>query len=280
MKPQRPMVRYHGGKWRVAPWIIDHLPPHKTYVEPFCGAGSVLMRKPKAHSRIEVLNDKNGRLVNAFRVIRDPKQSLHLREMLRMTPYSESEYRAAREQADDPVEDARRLIVLGHQARGSTGASGGKLSGWRRGIRPHGPTTADEWAGRHNHVMAWADRLRSVYLENTESATIIERWDGPDTVFYVDPPYVQETRTQGLGSYAFEMTDDQHRDLAELLNRVQGYVVLSGYASKLYDVELYPGWRRVERPVMADNQKSATEVLWLSPNTLDTELPLFAGHAC
>ena len=154
----------------------------------------------------------NGRLVNAFRVLRDPEQSIQLREALKMTPYAEREYRPARDRSDDPVEDARRLIVLGHQSHGSTGASGGKLSGWRRGLRPHGPTSADEWAGLHRHIQAWSDRLRGVYLENTDASLIIQRWDSPDTVFYVDPPYLADTRTQGLRGYAHEMTDEEHRE--------------------------------------------------------------------
>ena len=141
---KRPIMRYFGGKWMLAPWIISHFPKHKVYVEPFCGAANVLLRKKP--SKVEVLNDLYGRIVSCFRVLRDSEQAKRLQELLRLTPCSEEEYFACREMSDDPVEDARRLIVLGHQGHGSAGASGGKITGWRRGVRPHGPANAKEWA--------------------------------------------------------------------------------------------------------------------------------------
>lgn len=250
MRPNRPIVRYHGGKWAIAQWIIDHLPEHRVYVEPFAGAASVLLNKEP--SRVEVLNDLNQRIVSAFSVLRNPDQAEKLKDLLRLTPCSEIEYRAARDRAECPVEDARRLIVLGHQGHGSTGASGGKLTGWRRGVRPHGPTSSREWADLWESVLVWADRLRSVYLECGEASAAIQRWDAPDALFYVDPPYVAGTRTTGLRGYAHEMTDDDHRKLAEVLHDVQGMVVLSGYPCPLYDEELYPGWQRVQRRTTAD----------------------------
>lgn len=261
--PSRPVLRYHGGKWRMAPWIIEHFPPHKTYVEPFCGAASVLLRKPP--SPTEVLNDQYDRVVNLFRVLRNPDQAARLRESLRYTAYAEAEYLEAREIADDPVEDARRLIVLGHQAHGSTGATGGKLSGWRRGIRDSSSDSASEWADLYAQVEAWANRLRGVFIEHDHAFDVIQRWDAADTLFYVDPPYVAETRTSGLRGYRHEMEEEDHRRLADLLRQVKGMVVLSGYASPLYD-ELYPGWERAEREVLADKGRRAVEVLWLSPN--------------
>lgn len=261
-RPKRPIIRYHGGKWKMAPWIIKQFPPHRVYVEPFGGAASVLLRK--APSRVEVLNDLNGRLVNAFRVLRDPDQAARLQSLLRLTPCSEQEYRLAREVSDDPVEDARRLIVLGHQAFGSTGATGGKLSGWRRGVRPTGPASSQEWASLHSHVLSWADRLRSVYIENTDALSVIARWDSPDTLFYVDPPYVIDARTTGRGAYGHEMTDDEHAALADLLRSVEGRVIISGYPSTLYE-DLYAGWARIERPALADQARRRTEVLWIKP---------------
>ena len=129
----RPILRYHGGKWRLAPWILQHLPEHRVYIEPFAGAASVLLRK--APASLEVLSDLNGRLVNVFEVLRDPARAAALIEGLRLTPYAEREYRVCRQPAEDPVEDARRLLVLGHQGHGSTAATEGKRSGWRRGDR-------------------------------------------------------------------------------------------------------------------------------------------------
>ncbi len=255
-------------------WIIQHFPDHKIYVEPFCGAASVLLNKPR--SRVEVLNDKYQRIVSAFRVIRDHYSELQ--DLLRLTPCSEVEYRAAREQHPDPVEDASRLIVLGHQAHGSTGASGGKLSGWRRGVRSHGQTSAREWAGLWEHVLSWADRLRGVYLECDDAATIIKRWDSPETLFYVDPPYVSSTRTTGLVGYAHEMTDDDHIALSDLLHGLSGKVVLSAYRSALYD-ELYGDWNKSCRQAIADKGKVATEFLWFNFAAAKRQRTLFDAVA-
>jgi DNA adenine methylase len=265
VKIARPVMRYHGGKWMLATWIISNFPRHGIYVEPFCGAASVLMQK--APSRVEVLNDKYERIVNVFRVLRNHDQRMSLRYLLRYTPCSEAEYRACREKSADPVEDARRMLVLGHQGHGSTGPSGGKLTGWRRGVREHGRTNAKEWASVSEFIEAWAERLRGVYIESRDALDIIRQWDGRDVLFYVDPPYVQETRVCSFRGYAHEMTDQDHRELSGVLKNVEASVVLSGYPNRLYDNELFPDWIRVERKAVSDKGLKTTEVLWISPNS-------------
>ena len=77
---RRPALRYYGGKWMLAPWIIQHLPDHKTYVEPFGGVASVLMRK--APSQVEIYNDLNSELVNFFKILRNPYTAKRLVELL------------------------------------------------------------------------------------------------------------------------------------------------------------------------------------------------------
>lgn len=262
-KIDRPILRWHGGKWRLAPWIIKQFPPHRIYVEPYAGAASVLLRKPL--SAVEVLNDRHQRLVNLFRVMRDPKQSLLLMDQLQKTPYAEMEYRSCREPADDPAEDARRLLVLAWQGHGSTGASGAGRSttGWRRGDRGGAANTAREWAVLWSQVVAWADRLRGVYLECDDAREILRRWDAPDTLFYCDPPYPLTTRTAGQG-YTHDLDDADHHLLAEMLHQAQGMVVLSSYPCPLYE-RLYTGWMRLEKRVTADAAASRVEVLWLNP---------------
>jgi DNA adenine methylase len=116
--PERPILRYHGGKFRLAPRIIAHFPPHRVYVEPFGGAGSVLMRKEPSFA--EVYNDLDGEVVNVFRVLRDPDRAERLRTLLELTPWSRIEFRACYEPADDPIEQARRTIACSFMAHGST----------------------------------------------------------------------------------------------------------------------------------------------------------------
>lgn len=258
----RPVMRYHGGKWRVAAWVIAHFPPHEVYCEPFLGAGSVLLRK--APARVEAGGDVYGRVVNLFRVLREPAAAAELARRLRLTAYAETEYLAARGTDADPVEDARRMIVLGWQAHGTTGSSGGKLSGWRRGIRQRGPCSARQWADVWRHVEEWTDRLRGVYIEQGDAAAVMRRWDAPGTLHYLDPPYLASTRTTGACGYAHEMGEREHAALAARAREMRGMVVVSGYESALYR-ELYAGWRVERHAARADGGMARTECLWISP---------------
>lgn len=261
----RPILKYHGGKWRIAKWIISNMPNHSAYVEPFCGAANVLLRKPRV--KTEVLNDLNGRLVNLFRVLRDELLAAELKYRIFFTPCAAAEYLLAREKSDDPLEDARRMLILGHQGFGSSGPAGGKLSSWGRGIRSGCHTSYSmEWADILNHIDIWAKRLRAVFIDCLEYQEILEKWDSEETLFYADPPYVASTR-QGAGNkgYAYEMTDQDHIELAQLLHKVKGKVVLSGYNSELYD-DLYSKWTKIERAAIAERGKHTIECIWLSPN--------------
>lgn len=274
-EPQRPVLRYHGGKWRLAPWIIEHFPAHRTYVEAFGGAGSVLLRKQP--SVVEVYNDLHQRVTGVFRVLRNPVHAARLAQLLALTPCASVEYALARELHPDPVEDARRMLVLGHQSHGSTGTGGGKLSGWRRGVRPNSAPSSQDWASLPDHVWSWCERLRSVYIECADALDVIRMWDREDTLFYIDPPYVAGTRTaSSLGAYLHEMDDAQHRSLAATLHAVKGMVVLSGYDSPLY-AELYGSWQRVSREVFGDRQAARVETLWISPNAMRADLLVSAA---
>ncbi|MFZ5770514.1 MAG: DNA adenine methylase [Thermodesulfobacteriota bacterium] len=278
MTVNRPVLRYHGGKLRTAPWIISHFPPHAVYVEPFGGAASVLLRK--APAKIEVFNDLNSRVVNCFRVLRDPQQAAELQRLLRLTPCAEEEYRCCLQTSPDRVEDARRLLVVGRQGHGSTAAAGGKGSGWRRASL-HGEDIVrqNDWLSLWQEVTAWADRLRSVYLENREALEVIAKWDSPGTLFYVDPPYPACTRTCGLRGYRHEMSDEGHRRLAAALMEIKGMAVVSGYPSGLYQ-ELYGSWVVDRKEVYADQRAKRYEMVWCNARAvagLASTMPLFAA---
>src|SRR5690606_38406754 len=132
IKPKRPVVRYHGGKWTLAPWLISHFPQHRIYVEPFCGGASVLMRKPRVYS--ECINDLNGEMVNLFRVLRDESQALRLQRALYFTPFARDEFFEAYQSATDPVETARRTIVKAFMGFGSAAIT--SVSARAAGFRP------------------------------------------------------------------------------------------------------------------------------------------------
>lgn len=264
--PTRPVLRYHGGKWRLAPWIISFFPPHRVYVEPFGGAASVLMRKPRSYA--EVYDDLDGEIVNVFRVLRDPASAARLHELLTLTPYARAEYELSRQECEDSIERARRTVARAYMGFGSDSVSHASTGFRAMGWGAHRSPTMD-LATYPRQIAAFTERLAGVCLECKPAAAIIAQQDRPDTLFYCDPPYPLHTRSErqryaGKG-YVHELTDDDHRALAEQLRRVRGRVVVSGYACDLYDRELYPDWERHERAHLADGAKQRTEVVWLNP---------------
>jgi len=272
--PTRPVIRYYGGKWRLAPWIIAQFPPHRVYVEPFGGGASVLMRKPRSYA--EVYNDLDGEIVNVFRVLRDPAQARELERLLRLTPYARDEFNAAYIPASDPIEWARRTLIRSAMGFGVNGIN--KNTGFRSNSSRSGTTPSHDWANYPNHIAEFCARLAGVVIESRPAIECIAQHDSPQTLHYVDPPYPHDTRGEHMdGNYRHEMTDADHRELAAFLRTLRGTVILSGYPCELYDAELYPDWRRTERKAMADGARERTEVLWM--NRATDYGPLFGGMA-
>lgn len=269
----RPVMRYHGGKYRLAPKIIPLFPPHRIYVEPFGGAGSVLMRKER--SQAEVYNDLDGETVNVFRVLRDQASAERLQRLLHLTPWARQEFHLSYEPSADPVEQARRTIARGFMAHGSTSIRLNR-TGFRAKNYRRNQTGAGDWAGYPAAVPEFVERLRGVTIECRPAIEIIAQQDTEETLFFCDPPYVHSTRTalahKGGSNdccYRHEMTDADHRELAGVLRAVAGMVVLCGYESALYD-DLYgggqgTGWRRIEIDALADGAQKRTEIIWLNP---------------
>lgn len=273
--PTRPLVRYHGGKWRVAPWIIRHLPPHVGYVEPFGGAASVLLQKPR--SAAEVWNDLDGEIFNLFDVVRE--RSAVLTRAALWTPFARAEYERSFEPSDDPLERARRYLVrsfMGYSARGWTQTP-------RQGFRINRPggkaTCALDWARHAPSLRDIARRFRAVVLEQRPALDVIAGYDREDTLFYVDPPYVVGARKSRSVRYRHDLNDDDHAELLDRLRGVRGMVALSGYPSELYS-EALADWRLVRTVSHDSSSDRRAECLWLNPSAASAlEAPLFAGGA-
>jgi DNA adenine methylase len=276
IKIERPPVRYYGGKWRIAGWIIDQFPPHTCYVEPFAGGASVLLQKRPA--RFEVMNDLNDDVIAFFDMLRGRPEEL-IRAIL-LTPYAREELRRARisEPTTDPLEKARRFYIRCWQSYGS--GTGKTSTGWRYQIGA-GDNSRASAIGSWNdtdHLWAVAERLKQVQIEHDDAFKVIERFDSVETLFYLDPPYVHSTRYHDSTSkgYRHEMDDSQHRDFAQLAKNLKGFAIVSGYPSPLYD-ELFAGWKCINRESQDVNGTMQTECLWLSPRTVEIgHLPLFA----
>jgi DNA adenine methylase len=254
----RPVLRWHGGKWMLAPWIISQMPAHRVYIEPFGGAASVLLRKPRAYA--EIYNDLDDEVVNLFRVLRSDAATAPI-DALRLTPFAATEFAAAYGHTEDAVERARRLVVRSFMGFGSNGTH--KKTGFRSNSNRSGTTPARDWVNYPDALAAIVDRLRGVCVMHRDALEVMAAHDAPDALHYVDPPYVFSTRTDGAADYAHEMTDAQHAELLAFLRTLRGRVILSGYPHPAYDAAL-TGWHRVQRAALADGAAPRTEVLWLN----------------
>lgn len=275
-----PLMRYHGGKFRLADWVISHFPQHECYIEPFGGAGSVLLQKPRSYA--EVYNDLDGDIVNVFRVLRDPEQRQQLIEQLAMTPYARAEFELANEVDDElpPVERARRTLFRAQAGFGSAGATKG-ISGFRIDTRREYSLSSHLWAEYPEPLPTIATRLAGVLIENRSAIEVIQQHDGPDSLVYADPPYVFGTRFKAKSDgangryYRHEMTDDDHIDFLNVLIACQGYAIVSGYMTDLYHETLTAhGWglRTKEARISAfRGTATRTECLWLNPRCLDAQ---------
>lgn len=246
--PSRPALRWHGGKWMLAPWIITHFPrDHKAYVEPFGGAASVLLRKARSYA--EVWNDLDDEVVNFFSVLRKPALSARLMAELELTPFSRVEFNASYEPSGDPVERARRLAIRSHMGFGSDGACGSYRTGFRANSNRSGTTPAHDWANFPAALKQTAERFRGVIIERRDALAVMAAHDGADTLHYCDPPYLHATRSRknrqrgggALAVYNHEMSDDDHVRMLDALKELAGMVVLSGYPSPIYDERLGGG---------------------------------------
>lgn len=226
MTPTRPVLRWHGGKWMLAPWIIANFPSHRVYTEAFGGAASVLLRKQRSYA--EVYNDLDGDVVNLFRVLQDATKAARLKELLELTPFARAEFNLAYEPTGDDVESARRLVIIAFMGFGSNSHNHEVKTGFRANSNKAGTTPAHDWINYAPALPLIVERLRGVIIEQRDARDVIKQHDDFETLHYVDPPYVHSTRKMtGLSAgthkvYKFEMTDEDHRDLARVLHAVRG----------------------------------------------------------
>jgi DNA adenine methylase len=269
-KPTRPPLRYHGGKWRAADKIIPLLPPHMTYVEPFGGGGSILLRKNR--SVHEVYNDLDGDIVNVFRVLQHEEESKRLISLLELTPFSRDEFKIAYEKTECQVEQARRTIIRSMMGFSSSGATKSS-TGFRSLDRVDGRSnSAAQWNSLPDYLHLVTKRLGGVIIENEPAIDLIKRLDNKKALHYVDPPYLPDTRSSmktGSTYYRHEMTEDDHIELIQLLQTVEGKVLLSGYNSDLYNDTL-SDWEKVQFPSRAASARGTVlrnECVWIKPGS-------------
>jgi DNA adenine methylase len=280
----RPALKWHGGKHYLAKGIVDLMPSHLHYVEPYFGGGGVLFsRDPnrdwyagaqdwsdKSHQRgcSEVVNDIHGDLTNFWRVLQDESQFQAFRRTVQVTPFSQAAWKDAQttlEVASDAVERAVAFFIRVRQSRQGLAKDFATLT--RNRTRGGRNEQANAWLSVVDGLAVVHERLKGVVILNDDALKVIRQQDGLHTLFYLDPPYAHQTRTV-RDAYEYEMTDSDHRELLATIKQLHGKVMLSGYPNELYDSELRD-WRHHDFHI--DNKASAakvketkTERLWMN----------------
>lgn len=277
-----PLTPYYGGKsGRMGQIIANKIAnaPHRIYVEPYAGMFSVLLAK--APSKIEVINDLFDGIVNLFRVVRDPLLCRQLVELLELTPYARAEFTDCKyswQEETEPVEKARKVYTLLSQNFVGDVQNGS----WSFGGVKCDYNVAQTFYNSLENIKAVSRRLHNVQIESQPALKVLTRWDSPQTVCYIDPPYLFSTRGRTTGKrYAFEMTDEQHEELLDWCVSAQSKIILSGYPSELYTTKLESiGWVREDYTATASSAMQSlanglkgrpadiarrTESLWISP---------------
>ena len=249
------ILKYPGAKWRIADWIIENLPEHKVYCEPFFGSGAVFFKKEPSY--IETINDIDGNIVNLFEVCR--KHPKELATAVNLTPFARDEFKNDYDMtACDPIERARRTLVRFHQSFGTSNSS---KNSWRNVQTYGGPRCATMWNYLPDTIIECCERLKNAQIENICAIELIKRYDDPKTLIYCDPPYLQTLRKRNM--YAYELDTEKHIALLEGLKQSKSMVVLSGYDNDLYN-EILLGWRTDEKHTTAQMGLHRVEKIWMN----------------
>lgn len=259
---------WYGGKFNHLSWLLPLLPEAIHYCEPFGGSAAVLLnRKP---SPVETYNDIDGEAVNFFRVLRDNQEALI--KAIGLTPFSREELKVAAEESTTDLSDlerARRFFVRARQVRTGLAqtASAGRWAHCKLTSRAGMAGAVSRWLGSVEGLSEIVQRLLRVQIENAQAIEVIQRYDSEETLFYCDPPYPHSSRGDAK-AYRYEMTDNDHHKLSEVLHEVKGKVALSGYHCKLLDT-LYKDWNCIEsQPKQCLSVKQPRiEVLWTNYDT-------------
>jgi len=255
---------WYGGKFSHLDWLLPLLPSCHHYCEPYAGSGAVLLNR--SPGPIETYNDLDGEVCNFFRVLRNDKARLV--KAIGLTPFSREEFALAcqLDSSLSKLERARRFYIRARQVRTGLAqtATVGRWANCKDTSRAGMSGVISRWLGGVESLPAIASRLLRVQIENRPATDVIRLYDSPQTLFYCDPPYIHTTRGDSK-AYGYEMTDDQHRELADALNSVQGMVAVSNYQCDLMD-ELFPTtrWWKTISPARTNHSTKGkrVEVLW------------------
>jgi DNA adenine methylase len=256
------ILNYPGSKWKMAQLIVSLIPEHKNYLEPFAGSLAVFFNKNRV--LCETINDLDSRLINLYKQMREEPEQLA--NLIALTPYSREEQSLSYEIATDKLEDARRMMV---RLWFSIGGKTSHHSSFKRNTTWKGSYNTQTWGKVPETILEAAERLKNVQIENRPAIQLIKEFDDPETLIYIDPPYLPELLSNSY--YKYEMVKDEHVELLQIINKSRAKIILSGYESQLYSESL-KGWKKFIVSTATFTGKKQDEVLWLNydpPGQLD-----------
>lgn len=261
----RSVLKYHGGKSQLAKKHTIYEPSRYSIFGDCCvGGGSFLCVKDRPGVS-EFANDTYAELTNFFRVLQGEDTYERFKKKVENTPFSQIEFLDASQDAAlvPDVDRAHAFFVRNRQSR--QGLETDFATRTRR-LRRNRNENASAWNSAIDGLDEFRDRIRWVEIREMDVEAFIDLLDSPSTFFYVDPPYLSETRV--AGEYAVEMTPEQHRSLLEKLSGIEGKFMLCGYPSEMYaEFTQQNGWNTVEFEVSkssssAKSKPKAKEIIW------------------
>lgn len=250
-------LKYHGGKHYLAKRIVQLMPPHTHYVEPFFGSGAVMFQKdPSGVS--EVANDILSTLTTLWDVLQDEELFERFTRLCDATPFSEQQWEESEKRLrdEDPVVRAHAFFVLNRQSRQGLMDDFATLS--RNRVRRKMNEQASSWLTAIDGLPQIHERLKRVVILNRDALDVIRQQDSPNTLFYLDPPYVSSTRV-AASAYQHEMSDQDHHRLVEAILMCSGKVMLSGYPNPIYRRLESLGWSTFDFNVTKSSSSQATK---------------------
>lgn len=259
MEIMNSVLKYPGSKWNIARQLVDLIPPHHSYVEPYFGSGAVLFSKPP--SAIETVNDLDGDVVNLFRCIQ--QDSERLARLVMTIPFSREVY--DRQFEADNTYASRYQRAAGFLVRcwqGHGFRTNGYKVGWKNDVVGRERAYALwNWYRLPEWIVEIAERLRKVQIENRPALEVMQRFDYPNVFMYIDPPYLLSTRT--AKQYRHEMMEADHEELLKAILRSRALIMISGYDSDMYN-DYLQGWRKEYFDSCAEHGNPRKEVVWMN----------------
>ena len=259
------VLKYPGSKWNIADQLVELIPSHHSYLEPFFGSGTVFFKK--IPSNIEMINDRDSDVTNLFRCIQEDSE--HLAKLVMTTPFSREVYENSYQEdnlaqmaMDDPYYKALLFLIRCWQGYGYRTV--GHKVGWKRDVYGREKMySLWDWYQLPERIIEVAERLRMVQIENRPALDLIEQYNHSNVFMYLDPPYVFNTRNGKRKQYKYEMSDPDHEDLLTKVLVSKAKIMISGYESDLYNKYL-EGWKKMYFTSCAERGSSRQEVVWMN----------------